>query len=98
MNKTDYHITKVMPDIKMKSIVRIEGICPVCNGKNTYYTTKYRCDNKIWQNSYSCKDCHSEWMGNTYNNGFRRITSEEERQMSVRPNPILQGFAYIFSV
>lgn len=85
-NTTDYHITKNMPEIKMKSILSVEGPCPVCGSKNTFFKTYYRHQNKMWQNSYNCKDCKSEWKGNTYDNGFRRVTHKDEQRLIRQQN------------
>lgn len=81
INETDFHITKNMPEIKMNTIINVEGVCPVCNSKNTFYKTCYRHQHKVWQNSYSCKSCTSEWKGNTYDTTFKRITFEEEQHL-----------------
>lgn len=98
MNNTDYHVTKIMPTEKMKAIINVEGVCPVCKSRKTYYQRTFRCNEQIWQNKYFCRDCSSEWVGNTYRDNFERITSEEERRMSIQPNPVLQGLAYLFAM
>ena len=98
MNTTDFHITKVMPDVQMKEIVRQESVCPVCGSNHTEYSTYHRHNNAVWQNAYKCMDCKSEWRGNTYDESFKRITPEDERKLEIIPNPFLEGLAYLFSL
>lgn len=98
MGKSDFHITKVMPDIKKASIIATEGVCPVCNSKNTVYTTHTRHNEMIIQNTYRCNDCTSEWKGNSYTQNFKRITSKEEALLENNKFSFLEGLTYLFSL
>lgn len=83
-----------MPELKMQALLSVEGPCPCCNSKNTSYKQVYRNGYNIWQNSYICNDCHSEWLGNSYDTSFRRVTeTEEERYKNKNSNFLVMLFS-----
>lgn len=58
---------------KLKSILKIEGICPVCN----HYPSRYlehkdgtggKKMKATRQMLYTCSECGSKWKGNIYDN------------------------------
>lgn len=63
--ETDYHITDVMPKFKERAIIDMEGVCPLCKSKSTYYICNRR--RFTWQNDYRCDECGTTWKGYTYN-------------------------------
>lgn len=97
-NSGSFHVTKERPLEKMGIILTIEATCPVCNSEKTCYQTQHRLNNKLWQNFYSCDECFSEWVGNTYDESYTPISPKQEEEMSLVPNPFFQALAYLFAL
>lgn len=96
MDNNNMHVTKVMPDVQMQAITQTEGICPVCGSKHTVYSNYERCAGKLWQNHYDCLDCHSEWVGNTYDEAFNKISAkDEEERFAPKKNSFFEALAYL---
>ncbi len=74
LKKANFHITCDSPKIKMRAILDTEGICPSCGGKHTAYM---KCDSPYrhgaFQNSYTCNDCGTTWVGNTFDQNYDRV-------------------------
>ncbi len=85
---SEFHITDNMPKVRMEAILEVEGPCPLCKSNNTLYVTNYRGEwQKVFQNSYLCKDCGTKWMGNSFETAtFRALNASENRKMSKIPS------------
>ncbi len=64
---------KILQDATMKkAIVEAESRCPVCGGIGGQFhdmVPRYG----QHQFFYQCKDCHSTWQGNLYDENFNKI-------------------------
>lgn len=98
MDESTFHVTRVMPKVQYEEILNIEGICPVCHSQNVKYQKEYRCCQKVWQNHYTCLDCSTEWVGNSYTEDFKRVTKKEEERITPKIHPFLDGLWWLLKL
>ena len=61
---------------KKNEILKVEGICPVCN----HYPARYievPDDNGNRQFKYTCPKCESRWQGNVYDHQLHIVSAHK---------------------
>lgn len=68
----NYHIIKITPQDKLKTILKTESACPICRSDNSEYRKEWIKGN-IFHNHYRCQECGTEWYGNAFNEAYDYI-------------------------